>query len=99
MQFACPFCRRKPTIKVLTKYNPRAAVLCGLQDAMDDHHFFYAWCLGFGFAKRVRERVCRQGSCVPVIEHFRCVECTRPLPPRVGSATSITVGKSTPCPT
>jgi hypothetical protein len=103
MQLACPFCRRKPTIKVLTKYNRRAAVLCGLQDAMDDRRFFYAWCIGCGFAKQAHERVCCDGDRVPAVEDFRCVECSRPpvIPPPVipqRPLTPIPVGKLTACP-
>jgi hypothetical protein len=79
MQLACPFCRRKPATKVLTKYNRGAAALCGLQDAMDDRRFFYAWCIGCGFAKTAYERVCCDGDRVPGVEDFRCAECSRPI--------------------
>jgi hypothetical protein len=99
MQLSCPFCRRKPTIKVIAKYNRRAAALCGLQEAMDDRRFFYAWCLSCGFAKRAHERVCCEGDHVPAVDDFQCADCSRPpAPPAQRPATPIPLGKVTPCP-
>ncbi|KAJ7463682.1 hypothetical protein FB451DRAFT_1265214 [Mycena latifolia] len=83
MQFTCPFCRRKPTVKVLARYNSRAVTLGGLQAAMDDRRFFYAWCMDCGFAKRAYERTaCTAEAIVPVAD-FRCAECRRPARERV----------------
>jgi hypothetical protein len=73
----CPFCRRKPTVKTLVRYNRPAATLGGLQQAMDDRRFFYAWCLDCGFAKQAYERVCCEGDRLPAVEGFRCADCTR----------------------
>src|ERR1700722_20335838 len=72
MQLACLFCRRIPTVKTLARYNPRAATLGGLQQAIDDRRSFYAWCRICGFAKQAYERVCCNGDRVPVIENFLC---------------------------
>lgn len=75
MQLSCPFCRRKPTIKTLARYNPRAAALGGLQAAIDDRHWFYAWCIDCGFAKQAQERACCDGDRVPPIHDFKCADC------------------------
>ncbi|TDL20326.1 hypothetical protein BD410DRAFT_725893 [Rickenella mellea] len=76
MQFSCPFCRRIPVTKVLTRYNPQAAVLGGLKDAMDDRAWFYAWCVQCGFAKRAVERQCCDGERLPPLHEYRCEDCT-----------------------
>jgi hypothetical protein len=77
MQLLCPFCRRKPTRKVLTRHNRQAAALGGLQAALEDPGWYYAWCMGCGFAKRAYERACCDGDRLPVIQdNFFCEECT-----------------------
>ncbi|KAJ6615160.1 hypothetical protein B0H10DRAFT_1880092 [Mycena sp. CBHHK59/15] len=81
MQFACPFCRRKPTVKTMVRYNRRAAVLGGLQAAMGDRRFFYAWCLDCGFAKRAVARTACTEERIPPIADFECADCTRPPTP------------------
>ncbi|KAF7359799.1 RING-type domain-containing protein [Mycena venus] len=78
MQFACPFCRRKPIIKTLTRYNRETVALGGLQDAMDDRRFFYAWCMECGFAKQACERTSCTEAGVPPITEFRCKDCNTP---------------------
>ena len=95
MQLMCPFCRRKPTSKILARYNRQAAALGGLQQAIDDRRFFYAWCLGCGFAKQAYERVCCEGDRVPMVDAFRCDDCSRPPP--VGQAAAKSV-QFTACP-
>ncbi|KAF8205290.1 hypothetical protein K438DRAFT_1964368 [Mycena galopus ATCC 62051] len=82
MQFTCPFCRRKPTIKTLTRYNKRAAVLCGLQAAMEDRRFLYAWCIDCGCAKQAFERTACSEEGVPPITGFKCENCRRPRIPK-----------------
>ncbi|KAJ7064671.1 hypothetical protein C8F01DRAFT_1127642 [Mycena amicta] len=77
-QFTCPFCRRKPTLKTMTRFNARAAALGGLQAAMEDRRFLYAWCLDCAYAKHAYERVCCMDANVPPIEGFRCEECRAP---------------------
>ncbi|KAF8202650.1 hypothetical protein K438DRAFT_2015248 [Mycena galopus ATCC 62051] len=76
MQFACPFCRRNPTIKTLSRYNRDAVALGGLRDAMDDRRFFHAWCMDCGFAKRAYERTACTEDGIPLITGFKCRECT-----------------------
>jgi hypothetical protein len=83
MQLACPFCRRKPDHKTLSRYNPQALALGGVQEAIADRGWFYAWCLSCGFAKRVFERVCVNGDRLPHVQDFRCEEC-RPTPAEKG---------------
>ncbi|KAJ7032441.1 hypothetical protein C8F04DRAFT_659795 [Mycena alexandri] len=85
MQFTCPFCRRKPTIKTLARYNRPAAVLGGVQEAMGDRRFLYAWCMGCGSAKQAYERTACTEEAVPPISNFRCQDCRLPrrIPGRV----------------
>ncbi|KAJ6503750.1 hypothetical protein C8R45DRAFT_1060395 [Mycena sanguinolenta] len=80
MQFKCPFCRRKPTIKTLTRYNREAVVLGDLQGAMDDARFFYAWCMHCASAKRAYERSSCMEDTIPAIADFRCKDCPPPIP-------------------
>ncbi|KAJ6523524.1 hypothetical protein DFH09DRAFT_198273 [Mycena vulgaris] len=80
MQFTCPFCRRKPTVKSLGRYNPRAVTLGGLQAAMDDRRFFYAWCMDCGSARRAYERTACTEERIAPVSGFRCEECRRPPP-------------------
>ncbi|KAJ7765271.1 hypothetical protein B0H16DRAFT_415398 [Mycena metata] len=85
MQFTCPFCRRKPTVKTLARYNRPAAVLGGVQEAMGDRRFLYAWCMDCGAAKQAYERTACTEEAVPPLSDFRCEDCRRPrpIPPRV----------------
>lgn len=83
MQFTCPFCRRKPTVKTFARYNRRAAVLGGLQDAMGDRRFLYAWCIDCGSAKQAYERTACTEERVPPIEGFKCEDCRRPRKGRI----------------
>ncbi|KAJ7255802.1 hypothetical protein B0H12DRAFT_1202106 [Mycena haematopus] len=83
MQFTCPFCRRKPTVKTLARYNKRAAVLCGVQEAMENRRFLYAWCIDCGSAKQAFERTACTEESVPPIFGFKCEDCRRPRPGRV----------------
>ncbi|KAJ6468765.1 hypothetical protein C8R45DRAFT_1017511, partial [Mycena sanguinolenta] len=83
MQFTCPFCRRKPTVKTLARYNKRAAVLCGVQEAMGDRRFLYAWCIQCGCAKQAFERTACTEEGVAPISGFKCEVCRRPRPGRV----------------
>ncbi|KAF7378381.1 RING-type domain-containing protein [Mycena sanguinolenta] len=76
MQFACPFCRRTPTVKTLSRYNRDAIALGGLRDALDDRQFFYAWCVDCGFAKRAYERTACTEDGIPAITGFQCKDCT-----------------------
>lgn len=75
LQLACPFCRRTPVTKVLTKYNPRAMAVGDLANAVNDRAWYYAWCLTCGFAKRAVERACADNG-LPNIRGFICDACT-----------------------
>jgi hypothetical protein len=75
LQLACPFCRRKPTLKILTKYNATALSVGDLAPAVADRAWYYAWCLTCGFAKRAVERACADAG-LPQIRDFICEECT-----------------------
>lgn len=75
MQTVCPFCRRAPATKVLSRFNRGVAALGGLRDAIDDRAWYYAWCTGCGFAKRAYERQCCEGARLPDVLDFRCEDC------------------------
>jgi len=75
-QLRCPFCRRRPTTKIMTKYNQPALALGDLRVALDDRAWYYAWCLACGSANRAVERACAQAG-LPVIRDFVCDECQR----------------------
>ncbi|KAJ7136564.1 hypothetical protein C8R44DRAFT_695487 [Mycena epipterygia] len=77
MQFMCPFCRRKPTVKTLARYNPRAALLGELQDAMADRSFLYAWCMDCARARPAFERTACSET-VETIHGFKCDQCRVP---------------------
>ncbi|KAJ7645060.1 hypothetical protein DFH06DRAFT_1333358 [Mycena polygramma] len=83
MQFTCPFCRRKPTVKTLSRYNRPAVVLAGMQDAMDNRRFLYAWCILCGSAQEAYERTACTEEAVPPIIDFKCESCRRSPKARV----------------
>ncbi|KAJ7637778.1 hypothetical protein B0H17DRAFT_995100 [Mycena rosella] len=84
MQFTCPFCRRKPTVKVLARFNARAVALGGLQGAMNDRRFLYAWCMDCGSAKQAYERTACTEEAIAPVAGFRCEECRRRAVPLIG---------------
>ncbi|KAJ7635094.1 hypothetical protein FB45DRAFT_743151 [Roridomyces roridus] len=75
MQLMCPFCRRPPTVKTLARYNRGVAALGGLQAAMADRRWLYAWCVDCASAKRAFERTACTEEGVGRLEGFRCQEC------------------------
>ncbi|KDR78368.1 hypothetical protein GALMADRAFT_95057 [Galerina marginata CBS 339.88] len=75
MQLACPFCRRRPDHRTLSRYNPQAMALGGLKEALEDRQYYYAWCIECGFAKQAYERVCCNEGRLPPLRGFRCQEC------------------------
>ena len=76
MQTTCPFCRRPPVTKTLTRYNRRVATLGGLKAAIDDKNWYYAWCLICGYAKQAYERRCCEGDgALPPVQNFQCDDC------------------------
>ncbi|KAF7973109.1 hypothetical protein HWV62_16222 [Athelia sp. TMB] len=74
-QLCCPFCRRLPAVKILSRFNRLAVTLCGLQTALTDTHFFYGWCTDCGYAKRAYERACCGEDRVGELHDWKCVEC------------------------
>lgn len=72
----CPFCRRRPAPKAISKY--RLHQVGGLRAAMDDAgSWIYAWCKDCGFAKQYVERVCAAGAPAE-IAGWTCEECDEP---------------------
>lgn len=69
----CPFCRRRPAPKAISKY--RLHQIGNLRAAMDDAgSWIYAWCKKCGFAKQYVERVCAAGAPAELVE-WACEEC------------------------
>ncbi|KAJ7796935.1 hypothetical protein B0H14DRAFT_3114404 [Mycena olivaceomarginata] len=83
MQFTCPFCRRRPTVKTLARYNKQALVLGGLQEAMADRRFLYAWCIDCARAKQAFERTACTEEALPPVSGFKCEICRKPKPPKL----------------
>ncbi|KDQ17823.1 hypothetical protein BOTBODRAFT_171538 [Botryobasidium botryosum FD-172 SS1] len=75
MQCLCPFCRRAPTVQIVSRWNARMGALSGLREAMNDRQWYHAWCTDCGFAKRAVERSCADGERLPGIRNFVCEEC------------------------
>jgi hypothetical protein len=72
---SCPFCRRRPVTKTLTKHGRGVHAVKGLDTAITEAGaWIYAWCEGCGVAKQFMERVCANGA--PREERgWRCGEC------------------------
>jgi hypothetical protein len=70
----CPYCKRTPTIKVISQYN---ASLCTLMDRAEienfDASFVYAWCLHCYSIKVAMQRECGQEQ--EEIKDFVCHRC------------------------
>lgn len=102
MRLTCPFCRRAPSARTLAKFNPQAAALGGLREALDDHGHYFAWCQDCGFAKPALERACCDGDRLPNIRDFVCEECQESRRERAAavgaSPTAAAAERITPCP-
>ncbi|KAE8449167.1 hypothetical protein EG329_008551 [Mollisiaceae sp. DMI_Dod_QoI] len=60
---SCPFCRRAPAAKTLSKYGMGIHAVGDLRKAVEEKgEWVFAWCLSCGFAKRYVERVCAGGA-------------------------------------
>lgn len=58
---ACPFCRRFPSARTLSKYGMGIYAVGNLASAVRDRgSLMYAWCAGCGIAKPYMERACDQ---------------------------------------
>ncbi|OHE91345.1 dihydroxyacid dehydratase [Colletotrichum orchidophilum] len=68
---SCPFCRRQPTIKTVSRFG--ISHIGDLQTAATDREWIYGWCRDCGFARRYAERVCATGA--PEISDWSCDEC------------------------
>lgn len=72
----CPFCRRRPAPKAISKY--RLQQIGNLRAAMDDAgSWIYAWCKDCGFARQYVERVCAAGAPAEIAD-WTCEECNKP---------------------
>lgn len=72
---SCPFCRRKPNPRTLTKYGMGIHAVAGLATAAEQSgEWIYAWCRDCGFAKRYMERVCARGP-TPDLDGWVCDDC------------------------
>ncbi|KAM0259347.1 hypothetical protein ACHAQJ_003379 [Trichoderma viride] len=69
----CPFCRRQPAPKAISKFRLHQIGL--LRAAVDDAgSWIYAWCNKCGFARRYVERVCAAGAPAELVD-WTCEEC------------------------
>jgi hypothetical protein len=60
---SCPFCRRKPAARTLSKYGMGIHAVGDLALAVQERgSWIYAWCGECGVAKRYVERVCARGA-------------------------------------
>ncbi|OJJ38132.1 hypothetical protein ASPWEDRAFT_104603 [Aspergillus wentii DTO 134E9] len=60
---ACPFCRRLPTARTLSKYGMGIHAVKDLGNAVRDKGtWIYAWCQGCSTAKQYMERSCARGT-------------------------------------
>ncbi|KAH7360837.1 hypothetical protein BKA65DRAFT_604184 [Rhexocercosporidium sp. MPI-PUGE-AT-0058] len=72
---SCPFCRRNPTAKTLSKYGMGIHAVGDLRTAVEEKgEWISAWCIGCGRAKRFMERVCAAGAPVEVT-NWNCDVC------------------------
>ncbi|EHK26900.1 uncharacterized protein TRIVIDRAFT_85604 [Trichoderma virens Gv29-8] len=70
----CPFCRRRPAPKAISKFRLHQIGL--LRDALEDGgSWIYAWCKECGFARKYVERVCAAGAPAELVD-WVCEECT-----------------------
>lgn len=71
----CPFCRRSPTSKTLTRSGQGVHTVARLAEAVaHSGEWIYAWCTGCYHAKQYMERVCAIGA-PEGVEHFVCEAC------------------------
>ncbi|RFU81087.1 dihydroxyacid dehydratase [Trichoderma arundinaceum] len=69
----CPFCRRRPAPKAISKFRLHQIGL--LRAAVEDAgSWIYAWCGKCGFAKQYVERVCAAGAPAELVD-WTCEEC------------------------
>ncbi|CZR54669.1 uncharacterized protein PAC_04553 [Phialocephala subalpina] len=72
---SCPFCRRAPAAKTLSKYGMGIHAVGDLRSAVEEKgEWIFAWCRTCGFAKRYLERVCAGGAPAEVSE-WSCDGC------------------------
>lgn len=72
---SCPFCRRFPSPKTLTKYGMGIHAVKNLKNAAQDQGtWIYAWCHECHTAKQYVERVCARGMPAELSE-WSCYEC------------------------
>lgn len=59
----CPFCRRPPVAKMLTRYGMGIHAVADLRAAVEESgEWIFAWCKDCGRAKQYMERVCANGA-------------------------------------
>jgi hypothetical protein len=72
----CPFCRRQPARKVVSKFD--IVKINGLRKAIEDTgNWIYAWCDGCGFARPYMGRSCAAGA-PGEVEGWKCRRCLHP---------------------
>ncbi|KKK14875.1 hypothetical protein ARAM_002828 [Aspergillus rambellii] len=98
----CPFCRRLPTPRVLTKYGNGIHAVRDLTRAVQDSGtWIHAWCSGCFTAKEYMGRSCARGM-PPEITDWKCESCLEELRRRdeqqAQDAEAERISKIKPCP-
>ncbi|KAH6609912.1 dihydroxyacid dehydratase [Trichoderma cornu-damae] len=73
----CPFCRRRPAPKAVSKFRLHQVGLLGAA-VQDGGSWIHAWCRRCGFARRYAERVCAVGAPAELVG-WACEECNADL--------------------
>jgi len=72
---SCPFCRRAPRAKTLSRYGMGIHAVGDLKTAVEESgEWIFAWCKDCGRAKQFMERVCAAGA-PPEIKGWKCEIC------------------------
>lgn len=73
----CPFCKRRPSPRVLTLFNAAALRLLARTSDLDPN-WYHGWCIECNRAKPALERVCAQDP--PTLRQFECETCQTDAP-------------------
>ncbi len=69
----CPFCKKSPAPKVISKHNKQLSLLRDLNISELDPSWYHGWCEGCYTIKPAVEKVCSED--VPELSRFKCEQC------------------------
>ncbi|KAL4984192.1 hypothetical protein BDW68DRAFT_21306 [Aspergillus falconensis] len=94
---ACPFCRRLPAPRTLTKYGRGIHAVKDLHRAIENRGMWiYAWCSVCSAAKEFTTRDCARGT-PPELRGWTCESCVEELQ-KVNEKDTGPISKVKPCP-